>query len=140
MSIPLQKFREIVFQVLYSFDMGNSDHKELARMLMKELNVTQRTLKNAMERAEEILEKKDELDDKIKDVSISYSFDRVPIVEKNILRLALFELFFDKEIPPKVAIAEAIRLSRKFSTPESASFINALLDQTYKNNLQLPDS
>jgi transcription antitermination protein NusB len=51
-----------------------------------------------------------------------------------VLRLALYEMLHDDQIPPKVAIAEAIRLSRKFSTPESSSFINAILDAIYKSS------
>ena len=49
--------------------------------------------------------------------------------------MGVFELLFDPLIPPKVAIAEAIRLSRKFNTPESASFVNALLDHLYQESL-----
>ena len=46
----------------------------------------------------------------------------------------LLQKVFDDQIPPKVAIAEAIRLSRKFNTPESASFVNALLDHLYQTS------
>ena len=71
---------------------------------------------------------------KLAPCSLNYDFDRIQTVTKNILRLAVFELFFDPSIPPKVAIAEAIRLSRKFSTPESAAFVNALLDHLYRQS------
>jgi N utilization substance protein B len=53
------------------------------------------------------------------------------------LRLGIFEIFFDSEIPAKVAIAEAIRLCRKFGTPESSQFVNAILDGVYKKHAAL---
>src|SRR5690606_29501809 len=59
-------------------------------------------------------------------------FERIPRVERNILRLAVFELLHDPSVPPTVAIAEAIRLTRKFATPEAATFINAVLDAIFK--------
>ena len=68
--------------------------------------------------------------------SHAYEFERIQTVERNILRLAVFEIFFDNgTVPPKVALAEAMRLARKFSTYESTSFINAILDAIYKDSL-----
>ena len=61
-----------------------------------------------------------------------YDIDRIHSVERNVLRLGIYELFFDPEIPPKVAIAEAIRMSKKFGTPESVSYVNAIMDNIYK--------
>ena len=75
------------------------------------------------------------LDEQIGKASIEYAFDRIQVVERNILRLGLYEILFDDEVPPKVAISEAIRLARKFGTPEAASFINAILDNIYKLTL-----
>jgi N utilization substance protein B len=130
MPISPQKFREIVFQLLYSEDFGGSDG--VVEMLMGQLAVTKKVVREACATKEKILEKKQELDRAIEGNSQAYDFERIPRVERNVLRLSLYELLFASDIPPKVAIAEAIRLSRKFATAEAATFVNAILDAVYK--------
>lgn len=132
MSLPQQKYREIVFQLLYSLDIGNPKEEDIISLLMKELSVTKVTMRQAWQRAQSILSHKKEIDNRIRQTAVSYEFDRIQVVERTILRLGVFELFHDPNIPPKVAISEAMRLARKFSTPEAASFVNALLDHLYK--------
>jgi N utilization substance protein B len=134
MALSQQKFREIVFQILYSLDTAHPDENVMVDLMMNELAVSKRNVRLALEKAQKIISHLADIDAKISFVSISYDFDRIQKVIKNILRLGVFELFFETEIPHKVIIAEAIRLSKKFSTPESASFVNALLDQIYKNS------
>lgn len=132
MPVPQQKFRELVFQMLYGYDMGHTDENELISLLMKELSVTKKTANEAHEKVTKIAAVLPELDDMINHTSTSYKFNRIQTVERNILRLGLFEILFDDSIPPKVAISEALRLARKFSTPESATFVNAILDTVFK--------
>lgn len=132
MAVPQEKQREIVFQMLYGFDIGRASEDELINLLMKELAVTKKTMLEAQDRVRHIAAILPELDEMIKAASQSYQFDRIQTVERNILRLGLFEIFFDDQIPAKVAISEAIRLTRKFGTPESAGFVNAILDALYK--------
>lgn len=135
MALSQQKFREIVFQLLYAKDMGHPDEDLMTDLMMGELAVTKRNVREALERVNRILDLLPEIDPMISSVSKSYDFERIQTVTKDILRLAVYELIYDPDIPPKVAIAEAIRLSRKFNTPESASFVNALLDQLYRNSM-----
>ena len=131
MSLSQKKFRELVLQLLYSLEFGNTDEEALVRMMMKELSVTKRSVLEALERVRAIQGKASVIDDYIAKVSQSYSLTRIQSLERNILRLAGYELLFDESIPPKVAITEAVRLTRKFGTPEGASFVNALLDEIY---------
>lgn len=134
MAFSQQKFREMVFQLLYSQDIGHPEEEVMTHLMMAELAVTKKNVKLAQERVKQILQKLPDLDSRIASVSLSYDFNRIQTVTKNILRLGTFELFFDSTIPPKVAISEAMRLARKFGTPESASFVNALLDHLYKGS------
>lgn len=138
MSLPQQKFREMVFQLLYSKDIGHANSDAMIELMMNELSLSKRNARLAYERVEQILQKTNEIDSLIGSVSTSYDFSRIQTVTKNILRLGVFELLFDDSIPPKVAIAESMRLARKFGTPESASFVNALLDQLYQTSLGAP--
>jgi N utilization substance protein B len=135
MAIPQQKFREVVFIMLYSMDMSRATGKEVQELLMAELAVTKKVVRDAQARVEKILDKQSEIDSTIAKSSLSYAFERIQTVERNILRLGIFEMLFDEEIPPKVAIVEAVRLARKFSTPESSLFVNAILDSVYKASL-----
>lgn len=135
MSLPPKKLREVVLQMLYSSDMGFAENDAIVDLLVKELEVSKKNVKLALETVNKILELLPAIDAEISQMSKSYDFQRIQRVERNILRLAVFEMLHDEEVPPKVAIAEGIRLARKFSTPESANFINAILDGLYKKSL-----
>jgi len=132
MLLSPQKFREIVFQLIYSDDFGGG--ADIVEMLMAQLAVTKRIVREACVLRDKILEKKKEIDAIISVHSESYDFERIPRIERNVIRLGVYELLFSQDVPPKVAIAEAIRLSRKFATPEAATFVNAILDSVYKQN------
>ncbi len=134
MAISPQKLREIVFQLLYSEDFGGC--AEVAEMLMAQLAVTKKVMREAALAKDKIVEKLPQIDALIIEHCESYGFDRIPRVERNVVRLGAYELLFSTGIPPKVAIAEAIRLARKFATPEAATFVNAILDSIYKKNEQ----
>lgn len=134
MPLPPQKFREAVFQILYAKDFDSSSETEIVPFMMQELKTTRRAMGEACQKANEILAKLSEIDEKITQASTEYHFERISRVEKTLLRLGLFELAYDSAIPPKVAIAEAIRLCRKFGTPESAQFVNAILDGIFKKD------
>jgi transcription antitermination protein NusB len=143
MALPQVKFREIIFQLLYSFDTGRTEEQGSIALLMKELKVTRSKVYEALNRTCLIQKHLPEIDTIIRNTVHGYSFERIQSVERNILRLAVFELTIEKEIPPKVTITEAMRLARKFSTPESSNFINAILDNIYKAMLgetQEPES
>lgn len=132
MAVPQQKFREIVFQLLFSYDMANPHKQDMESLLMKELCVTRKTLREAQTKVDCILAQIAAIDAQIAAICISYDFSRIQRVEKNVLRLGVYELFMEEAIPQKVAISEAMRLARKFSTKEAASFVNAVLDALRK--------
>ncbi|MBR6696966.1 MAG: transcription antitermination factor NusB [Lachnospiraceae bacterium] len=68
-----------------------------------------------------------EIDKKISDYAKDWDIDRIAKVELTILRIAVFEALFDDNVPLSVAINEAVVLAKKYSTPESATFINDIL-------------
>lgn len=132
MPLPHTKFREIVFQMLYSYDMSQASDEDMLPLLMEELAVTRQAVRQAQEKVHSINQKLPEIDSLIATYSHSYEFERIQTVEKNILRLAVYEMLFDEEIPEKVAIAEALRLAKKFGTPESVHYVNGVIDCIYK--------
>jgi len=70
-----------------------------------------------------------EIDKKISKYAANWQLERMAFVDRNIMRLGCFELLFRADIPPKVAINEAVELAKKYSGPESGKFVNAILDQ-----------
>ncbi|MFA5250294.1 MAG: transcription antitermination factor NusB [Parachlamydiales bacterium] len=133
MAFPRQKFRELVFQLLFSRDFSLKNELETAPVMMALLKTTRGQVKKAEAMVEEILAQKAFLDEKIRAVSEDYRLERISKAELNILRLGLFELFFQTS-PSKVVLAEAIRLARKFGSENGSDFVNALLDQVYQKN------
>lgn len=131
MALPKQKLREIIFQLIYSADFVDSSDEEMIDLMMEQLAVTKKTVREAISRKEEVLQKREELDSLIREVSKAYDFERITRTERNVLRLAVYELLYDPLIPPKVVIAEAVRLARKFASPEGADFVNALVHELF---------
>lgn len=131
-----EKLREIVFQLLYVQDFDKNMAEDIIPLLMKEHAVTKKTLYMAQEKSNNIWAKLSEIDPLIASASSEYAFDRIPRIERNILRLGLFELLFSSDIPPKVALSESVRLARKFATPEAAQFVNAVLDALWKKSCE----
>jgi N utilization substance protein B len=133
-AVPAQKFREAVLQVLFSLEIASSSQEALEELLSKELGVPRRVIADAWTRAMLVLADVDSLDQQLSQGMLRYDYNRVSALEKTILRLGCYELLVDDAIPPKVAIAEALRLTRKFSSPQAAAFVNAVLDNLYKKS------
>jgi N utilization substance protein B len=76
-----------------------------------------------------VIEHVDEIDGKIRVLAQNWEFDRIAKIDLAILRLAIFEMLFRKDIPPVVSINEAIDLSKQFSNADAKRFINGILDR-----------
>jgi len=72
-----------------------------------------------------------EIDKLIISRSKNWDFDRITLIDKLILRMALAEMMYVDEVPPKVSIAEGVEIAKQFSTEDSSSFINGILDSVY---------
>jgi N utilization substance protein B len=69
------------------------------------------------------------IDEAIRKASRNWRLERMARVDRNLLRLAVYELTFEKDVPPKAAINEAIEIAKRFGTAESPSFVNGILDR-----------
>ena len=70
----------------------------------------------------------------------NWEWSRVALLDRLILQMATAELFYIDDVPPKVTISEAIEIANQFSTSDSSSFVNGILDAIYKDQKQLKDS
>jgi N utilization substance protein B len=79
----------------------------------------------------------DKIDNTIKRFAKNWTIDRMSRIDRNILRLSIYEILFHPEIPKNVIINEAIEIAKKFGNEESSSFINGILDTTANNLINL---
>jgi N utilization substance protein B len=84
-----------------------------------------------------VLEHRPELDKRIMQFAQNWDLKRMAVVDRNVLRLAIYEMFFREDIPPVVSINEAVDIAKKFSTEASGKFVNGILDKV-KGELARP--
>jgi N utilization substance protein B len=70
---------------------------------------------------------RERLDELVRELSLGWALERMPVVDRNLLRLGLFELLYCDDVPDAVAISEAVNLARELSTDESPGFVNGIL-------------
>ncbi len=83
------------------------------------------------------IEHRAEADEHIKKAALNWDLHRIAVVDRNILRLAIYEMLHRDDIPPVVSINEAVDIAKKFSTPDSGKFVNGILDKV-KGELMRP--
>ena len=130
MQLPRRKQRELLLQLLFSWEVANLS----TTLMMETLEVSKKNVLEMEAKLQKLIERIDEIDQILIKSSFSYSLERVSLVDKNILRIALFELLFERE-EPRIVIEEALRLSKKFSSPEAVSYVHAVIDEVNKNEV-----
>jgi transcription antitermination protein NusB len=124
-----RKSRESALQVLYQLNITKQDATAVFTQFEEHLlpdGVADDFVKRLVHG---VLEHRLELDHLIEQYSEHWRIDRIDLIDRNILRMALFELLYCEEIPPKVTINEAIDLGKRFGSEDSGSFINGILDR-----------
>jgi len=81
-----------------------------------------------------------EIDARIAERTVGWRFERLALIERTILRLATFELLYLPEVPPEVAIDEAVELCKKYGTEHAQVFVNGILDRIWKETLEREDT
>jgi N utilization substance protein B len=123
--------REAVIQTLYALEAGNDDAIKQFDELLKERKIKGSKAEFAKKLLHGILEHKDEIDKIIKDHLIDWSFDRLDKIDKQILRLGVYEIKYT-DTPFQIVIDEAVKIAKNFSEDKSKSFINGILDRVAK--------
>ncbi|AGH95067.1 transcription antitermination factor NusB [Pseudobdellovibrio exovorus] len=125
--------REIALQVLFQVEYAPQiSFNDLINLF--EQNRDQSLVKYADIIVRGVGQYREKIDHKIQEASRHWKIERMGGVDRNILRMAVYEMFYaDELIEPKIAINEAIEIAKIFGTQESASFVNGLLDQVVRN-------
>ena len=128
-----RKSRELAMQALFYMDSERIDSAEIVELFCNNFNPSEnvRSFFNVI--IEGVILHKEELDRLIAQNSKNWKLSRMPSVDRNILRIAVFELLYCEDIPAKVTINEAIDIGKKFGTKDSGSFINGILDSVNLN-------
>ena len=125
--------REIALQILFQVEYAPQiSYDDLISLFENEQDRS--LIKYADEIIKGVQAHKIKIDEKIQEASRHWKIERMGGVDRNILRLSVFEMFFASElIEPKIAINEAIEIAKVFGSQESSAFVNGLLDQVVRN-------
>jgi len=127
-----RKARELALQMLFENDIAGTDPGEMFRRSADLQSAPEGTRSFAERLVSGTLRHRDDLDAIISRQADHWRLSRMPVVDRNILRLALFELLHEPETPRPVVIDEALEIAKRFSTPRSSQFINGILDGVLK--------
>jgi len=123
-----RRAREFVVQVSYAHEIQQDDLDQTFDLLAENSGLSDDLLKFSRELIHGIIAHRGEFDKLIASKSRNWDLTRIALIDRLILRMALTEFFYFKDIPPKVSISEAIEIAKVFSTDESSSFVNGILD------------
>jgi len=127
-----RKARELALRMLYQVE-TNSDDPELALTNYCETFPYQQDIIDyARQLLSGIKQYQDMIDTKIVAASEHWRLDRITYVDRNILRVGIYEMLFAPDVPPKVSIDEAIELGKKYGNEDSRVFINGILDKVMR--------
>ncbi len=124
------KARELALQLLYQMDIaGESYMKDTGEKTLA--GVEPATAEYAETLVDTYLRHKDEIDETIATHSHNWQLNRMAYIDRNVLRMGTTELLFMKDVPPKVAIDEAVEMAKTYGGKESPAFVNGILDAIY---------
>ncbi|MFT5292032.1 MAG: transcription antitermination factor NusB [Planctomycetota bacterium] len=131
--------REVALQFLYQIDLCGSDMLANAEEFIRSEEKDKGARTFAKELVEGTIKHSEEINALIQGVAQNWDIARMAVIDRNVLRMATYELLYCSDIPPKVSINEAIELGKRFSTQNSGGFINGVLDKI-KDGAGIDDS
>jgi len=121
--------RELTLQFLYQMDLCGLELLDDVREFLAAQESDQSTREFALHLIRGTVENDQDIDEMISLVAQNWKIGRMAVIDRNILRMATYEILKRDDIPPKVSINEAIELGKRFSTANSGAFINGILDK-----------
>ena len=126
-----RKAREIALQVLYTLDVHQGDLRGVIDRFWGNFDAPEEARTFSTVLVEGVWNHREQIDNLISGSSENWSMSRMSRVDKSILRMAVYELLFCEDIPPKVTLNEAIDLGKVYGSENSGAFINGILDALY---------
>jgi N utilization substance protein B len=122
-----RRARAIVLQALYELDFTNHSPEYVLGCRLKDRPLPESATAFAFHLVEGTREHTDQLDRVVAQLAPEWPVEQIAVVDRNILRIAIYELLFDTDTPPKVAINEAVELAKMFGSDSSPRFVNGVL-------------
>ena len=123
-----RRSRARAIQALYAWEMsGSSDLTKVAGRLFDDLSVSAAEREQASRLLRRIITDQKKIDRQLADLTTNWRLERIGVIERCVLRVAAAELLAD-ETPPRVVLQEAVSLAERFGSPESAKFVNGIVD------------
>lgn len=122
-----RKSRIIALQTLFEFDFSAHKPSDVLTRLLKEKSLPSEAADFAASLVNGVLENKQGIDDIIRNFATAFPVNQIAPIDRNILRLAIFEILFDNRVPVKAAINEAVELAKSFGGDTSQKFVNGVL-------------
>ena len=129
---PRRKAREATMQALYALEINNGFPQDVLELCDDSFNNSENDI-YTRELFNCVVEKKSWADDLISQCLENWEYGRVAILDKILLRMGVSEIYHIDDVPPKVSISEMVEIAKVYSTEESSSFVNGILDTIYRN-------
>jgi transcription antitermination protein NusB len=127
MAATRRKARILALQALYEIDSVGREPEAVIERALATVEMTEQNRNFVYEVIRGTIKHRDEIDKEIQKQAPAWPIDQIAMVDRNILRLAIFEILYDNKVPVKVAVNEAVELAKTFGSDSSAKFINGVL-------------
>ncbi len=122
-----RKARTLAIQALYEIDSAGHEAEEVLTHLLAKERLPEENVNFTRELVRGVIQNKKKIDENIQGFAPAWPVEQIPVVDRNILRLAIFEILLDNKVPVKVAINEAVELAKIFGSDNSSKFVNGVL-------------
>ena len=123
-----RRSRELALQALFYMDMNQNASQEMLQRFCDHFNPPEKSRPFFLKLVGGVIQAMPQIDRMIERFSKNWKLDRMSGVDRNVMRIAVYEILFCEDIPPKVSINEAIDIGKKFGTEDSGAFINGIVD------------
>jgi N utilization substance protein B len=127
MTTARHKARTLALQALYEVDSAARPAETVVERLLGENNLTEENTVFVRELVTGTVVNREKIDVKIQGFAPAWPLEQMAMIDRNILRLAIFEILFDNKVPVKVAVSEAVELAKTFGSESSPKFVNGVL-------------
>ncbi|WP_324717601.1 transcription antitermination factor NusB [Carboxydochorda subterranea] len=125
--------REVALRVLFQVDVGKANWQAALERSLKEVPLSPVQQEFGRQLVEGVINHQQEIDRLISRFAIDWTLDRMANVDRNVMRIALFEILYLKDIPPSVSINEAVELAKKYGDQDSGKFVNGILGNVVRH-------
>lgn len=127
-----RKARGSALQILFQLEFDDSVPEKVIDSFWRNRKTSKEIVEYTQFLVTGIISHRERIDRLIQSVSANWRLDRMAIVDRNVLRIAIFEFLYEESVAPAIVINEAIEVAKKFSSEEAATFVNGILDAARK--------